>query len=66
MANNKLAKGQDIPGMKIYDEGSQKARTGWNFMAEAKMKCRKVIITSLGSPEAEMTDGTFEEPYFTL
>ena len=119
MSKKKLAKVQDIPGMKIYDgpDGPEmyvtdprfhKGNDWMELMIEAKMKCRKVKITYIESPEAEpqtlivapymmiqsvkgweiedlpadgskgkryslpniteaeMTDDTFEEPYFIL
>jgi hypothetical protein len=67
MAKKKLAKVQDIPGMKIYDgpdgpDGPEMYATDpryykgadWlNFIWEAKRICRKVKITYLESPEAE-------------
>ena len=63
MAKKKLAKVQDIPGMKIYDgpDGPElyvtdpKWRRGsdWvNLIYEAKMKCLKIKITFLESPES--------------
>ena len=64
MAKKRLAKVQDIPGMKIYDgpNGPEMYTTDKKFsmgndwlelMTEAKMQCRKVKITYLESPEAE-------------
>ena len=64
MAKKKLAKVQDIPGMKIYDcpNGPEMYTTDKRFsrgsdwlelMTEAKMMCRKVKITYMESPEAE-------------
>ena len=64
MAQKKLAKVQDIPGMKIYDgpDGPEMYITDprfhrgeeWLvFMWDAKRDCRKVRITYLESPEAE-------------
>ena len=64
MAKKKLAKVQDIPGMKIYNgpDGPEMYTTDKRFsrgsdwlelMIEAKMKCRKVKITYLESPGAK-------------
>ena len=64
MSKKKLAKVQDISGMKIYDgpDGPEmytsdpKYRKGneWvEYMLEAKRKCLKVKITYLESPGAE-------------
>ena len=64
MAKKKLAKVQDIPGMKIYNgpDGPEMYTTDKRFsrgsdwlelMIEAKMKCRKVRITYLESPGAK-------------
>lgn len=64
MAKKKLAKVQDIPGMKIYNgpDGPEMYTTDKRFskgsdwlelITEAKMKCRKVRITYLESPGAK-------------
>ena len=64
MAKTKLKKIQDIPRMKIYDgpDGPEMYVTDPRFhkgndwlelMIEAKMKCRKVKITYIESPEGE-------------
>ena len=64
MAKKKLAKVQDIPGMKIYDgpDGPEMYVTDSRFhrskdwldlMRDAKRDCRKVRITYQESPEAE-------------
>ncbi len=64
MAKKKLAKVQDIPGMKIYDgpDGPEMCTTDprfhrgkerLNFMWDAKRECRKVRITYQESPDAE-------------
>ena len=64
MPGKKLAKVQDIPGMKIYDgpDGPEMYTTDprfrrgeeWLvFMWDAKRDCRKVRITYQESPEAE-------------
>ena len=64
MAKKKLAKVQDIPGMKIYDSpdgpemyttdpGFHRGHEWLNFLLDAKRECRKVRITYQESPEAE-------------
>ena len=60
MAKKKLAKVQDIPGMKIYDgpDGPEMyltdKRGGWpDLYWEAKRICHKVRITYIESPESE-------------
>ena len=64
MAKKKLAKVQDIPGMKIYDcpDGPEMYTTDPRFhrgkewldlIRDAKRECRKVSITYQESPEAE-------------
>ncbi len=64
MAKKKLAKVQDIPGMKIYDgpDGPemyvtdprfQRSKEWLDLMWDAKRECRKVRITYRESPEAE-------------
>lgn len=60
MARKKLAKVQDIPGMKIYDgpDGPEMYATdkrgGWPYLYwEAKRICHKVRITYIESPESE-------------
>ena len=61
MAKKKLAKVQDIPGMKDRMDRRCTPRikkfsggSDWlGLMTEAKMQCRKVKITYLESPEAE-------------
>lgn len=64
MAKKKLAKAQDIPGMKIYDgpDGPemyttdprfQRSKEWLDLMWDAKRECRKVRITYRESPEAE-------------
>ena len=64
MVRKKLAKVQDIPGMKIYDgpDGPEmyvtdprfhRGREWLNFIWDAKSACRKVKITYRESPEAE-------------
>lgn len=57
MAKKKLAKVQDIPGMKIYDGLEMYAtdkRGGWpDLYWEAKRICHKVRITYIESPESE-------------
>ena len=60
MAKKKLAKVQDIPGMKIYDgpDGPEMYATdkrgGWPHLYwEAKRICHKVRITYIESPESE-------------
>ena len=64
MAKKKLAKVQDIPGMRIYDGpgGPEMYTTDKKFsrgsdwlelMTEAKMLCRKVKNTYVKFPEAE-------------
>ncbi len=64
MAKKKLAKVQDIPGMKIYvcpdgpemyttDPRFHRGEEWLNFMWDAKRECRKVSITYQESPEAE-------------
>ena len=60
MAKKKLAKVQDIPGMKIYDgpDGPEMyaidKRGGWpDLFWEAKRICHKVKITYIESPESE-------------
>ena len=64
MAKKKLAKVQDIPGMKIYSGpyGLEMYTTDKRFsrgsdwpevMIEAQMKCRKIRITYLQSPGAK-------------
>ena len=60
MAKKKLAKVQDIPGMKIYDspDGPEMYATdkrgGWpDLYWEAKRICHKVRITYIESPESE-------------
>ncbi len=64
MAKKKLAKVQDIPGMKIYDgpDGPEMYTTDPRFhqgcdwlelFMDAKRECRKVKITFQESPEAE-------------
>jgi len=64
MPGKKLAKVQDIPGMKIYDgpDGPEMYTTDPRFrrgeewldlIRDAKRECRKVSITYQESPEAE-------------
>ena len=64
MAEKKLVKVQDIPGMKIYDgpDGPEMYVTDPRFhrgeewldlIRDAKRECRKVSITYQESPEAE-------------
>ena len=64
MARKKLAKVQDIPGMKIYDGSDgpemyttdprfQRSKEWLDLIRDAKRNCRKVRITYRESPKAE-------------
>lgn len=64
MARKKLAKVQDIPGMKVYegpdgpemyvtDPRFQRSKERLDLMCDAKRESRKVRITYRESPEAE-------------